>query len=712
VDSPLKIEQRQKCESSAVKVSDRVNILVVDDVPDKIIAIEATLAELDQNVVKANSGREALRCLLRYDFAVILLDVNMPEMDGFETAALIRERRRSEHTPIIFVTSYTDDMHIAKGYSLGAVDFISTPIDPDVLRTKVGVFVDLYQKTETIRQQSAHRVQLAREQAARQVAEKAMRRSALLAEASRLLSRSLDFDTTLANLHRAVVPSLADACQLVLDDPNGGYWFAPTSAPEAEGEAKVSSSHRRLEKVRPELAEAIQAANAAGHALPIPVESVSNAPDLASERKWSNVIVIPLVARDTALGAMVCCLHGVRHKFEPADIALLENLAGRAATALDNAQLYQTIRDGERRKDEFLAMLGHELRNPLAAITNAGELTRLLEPADPSFQDSLDVIRQQASLMKRLVDDLLDVSRITSGRIQLQKSPVNAGEILARVAESNGPLFTSRGHTLNLEVPKQAIYLEADPFRLEQILSNLLVNAAKYTDPGGQIWFGAAQHQGEVVFRVRDTGIGIGSDLLPNVFDLFAQANRSLHRAEGGLGIGLTIVRGLAELHGGRVWAESEGYARGAEFCVAIPACMEAPTKAPQKSPVLAAANGRPRRILLVEDQPALSRVTMALLRKLGHEVRAAADGREALLAARDYQPEVVLLDIGLPGMDGYEVARCLRSELGDATPMLVAMTGYGQHEVRRHARATEFDHHLVKPADISALRELLTISK
>ncbi len=210
-----------------MKTSEPVNILVVDDVPEKIMAIEATLAELGQNIVKASSGREALRCLLKDDFAVILLDVNMPEMDGFETAALIRERKRSEHTPIIFVTAYNDEAQIAKGYSLGAVDFISTPIDPEVLRTKVGVFVDLYQKTETIRQQAAHRVQLAREQAARQVAEKAMRRSALLAEASRLLSRSLDFDATLASLHRTVVPSLADACQLVLYDTNREIWFAP-----------------------------------------------------------------------------------------------------------------------------------------------------------------------------------------------------------------------------------------------------------------------------------------------------------------------------------------------------------------------------------------------------------------------------------------------------------------------------------------------------
>ena len=696
-----------------MKTSEPVNILVVDDVPEKIVAIEATLADLGQNVVKASSGREALRCLLKDDFAVILLDVNMPDMDGFETAALIRERKRSEHTPIIFVTAYNDEAQIAKGYSLGAVDFISTPIESEVLRTKVGVFVDLYQKTETIRQQAAHRVQLAREQAARQVAEKAMRRSALLAEASRLLSRSLDIDATLASLHRAVVPSLADACQLVLYDTNHDIWFAPLALQKANSDRSAASTHSRVEQVDLELAEAVRTAIESGHAQPIDAGSVAEAPAFAAKKSWSSVIVAPLIARDVPLGAIVCALQGTRRRFEPADIALIENLASRAATALDNAQLFQTIREGERRKDEFLAMLGHELRNPLAAITNAGELTKLLDPAEPTFHESLEIIRQQATLMKRLVDDLLDVSRITSGRIQLQMSPVDAGEIVTRVAELSGPLFTSRGHKLHLSIPDQPILLEADPCRLEQILSNLLVNAAKYTDPGGEIWFSVerAPDTEEAVFRVKDSGIGIGPDLLPNVFDLFAQANRSLHRSEGGLGIGLTIVRGLTDLHGGRVSAKSEGFGHGAEFIVYLPLPVEKPVEAPPERPP-ALTSEQSRRILVVEDQPALSRVTVALLKKLGHEVRAAADGHEALMAVKEYHPEVVLLDIGLPGMDGYEVARCLRIEMGDSAPLLVAMTGYGQHEVSRHGYIAEFDHHLVKPADMGMLRELLTQTK
>jgi signal transduction histidine kinase len=467
-----------------------------------------------------------------------------------------------------------------------------------------------------------------------------------------------------------------------------------------------------VEQIGPVLARTVRQAVKSGHAQPISPDELGNAPNLGMKRKWSSAIVAPLIARDAPIGAIVCCLMSAKRKFAPDDIALIENLASRAATALDNAQLFQTIRDGERRKDEFLAMLGHELRNPLAAITNAGELTKLIEPSDPTFRESLEIIRQQASLMKRLVDDLLDVSRITSGRVQLQKTLVSAGDAIVRVADANSLLFRSRRHKLHLGVPTEEILLEADPYRLEQILSNLLVNAAKYTDPGGAIWFGARRHEQDVVFRVKDTGIGIGADLLPNVFDLFAQANRSLHRAEGGLGIGLTIVRGLAELHGGRVWATSAGFGHGAEFFVSLPAVVDALSIPSPRPADRIETTTQPRRILVVEDQPALARVTVALLQKLGHEVRAAVDGPEALLAVREYNPEVVLLDIGLPGMDGYEVARCLRSELGSETPMLVAMTGYGQHEVNRHARRAEFDHHLVKPADMGLLRELLTQTK
>ena len=292
-----------------MKTSEPVNILVVDDMPEKIMAIEATLGELGQNIVKAYSGREALRCLLKDDFAVILLDVNMPEMDGFETAALIRERKRSEHTPIIFVTAFNDDVQMAKGYSLGAVDFISTPIDPEVLRTKVGVFVDLYQKTETIRHQAAHRVQLAREQAARQVAEKAMRRYALLAEASRLLVALARFRRHAHELAphdgsgaRRWLPARALRCRIVT------FGLPTCRRTNAALNGKVSSSHSRIEQVDPRLAEAVRDAVESGHAQPIDPEVVQNAPDLGPKKKWCErgrrAARLPAIRRSARLFAV------------------------------------------------------------------------------------------------------------------------------------------------------------------------------------------------------------------------------------------------------------------------------------------------------------------------------------------------------------------------------------------------------------------------
>jgi signal transduction histidine kinase/PleD family two-component response regulator len=693
-------------ETGVMSANEPLNILVVADAAEQVSEIEANLQDLGQKVVGARSSQDALRQILKSDFAMIVVAAQMAEAAALEIVARIRRRKKSQFTPILFLGGTNGTVDMARRHALPFVDTIAAPWDPIVMRTKVGVYLDLYQRAEAMEQQAAQRVQLTREQAARQVAEKAMRRSALLAEASRLLSRSLDFDATLLSLYRALVPALADACQLILCDSNGDLWFASVEE-KPQKRTSATGSHARIQMVDPQLAQAVRETIETCHARVVSAETVSNAPNLRRKTQWASAAVAPLIARDVRLGAMICCRRGTRRRFGPSDIVLVEDLAGRAATALDNAQLYQTIREGERKKDEFLAMLGHELRNPLAAITNAGELTRLLNPSDPNFNETLEIIRQQASLMKRLVDDLLDVSRISSGRVQLQKVALCGGEVVARVAEANSALFTTRNQVLHLSVPKERIEFEADPCRLEQILSNLLVNASKYTDAGGQIWLGVARDGDEVVFRVKDSGIGIGPDLLPHVFDLFSQANRSLHRSEGGLGIGLTIVKGLTDLHGGRVWAASDGIGRGSEFAVWLPGSktvLSAVRAEPPKKSIMQARN---RRVLVVEDQPALLHVTVALLKRLGHEVHAAADGQEALLAVREYDPEVVFLDIGLPGMDGYEVARSVREEMGEAAPLLVAMTGYGQHEVDRHAGKAKFDRHLVKPVDINAMQEL-----
>ncbi len=364
----------------------------------------------------------------------------------------------------------------------------------------------------------------------------------------------------------------------------------------------------------------------------------------------------------------------------------------------------------DRRKDQFLAMLAHELRNPLAPIRNSVELMRQAENLDPSFQASREMVERQVKHLARLVDDLLDVSRITHGNIRLRKETLDLGTILERAVDSNRPLIEARNHTLTVQLPPEPVRMEADPTRLEQIFSNLLNNAAKYTMPGGRILLAADLEGDEAVVRVRDTGIGVPPDVLGRVFEPFVQSDGSLARSEGGLGIGLTLVRSLVEMHGGHVEAHSPGLGQGSEFTVRLPARAAIPSEWPGAEPeVEPLAAGRGVRVLVVEDNVDAAESLAALLRLWHHDVQVVHDGLEAIEAARRQQPEVVLLDIGLPGLDGYQVARKLRDEVRLDNALLIAMTGYGQPEDRRRSREAGIQHHFVKPVEPDVLRNLLT---
>jgi PAS domain S-box-containing protein len=364
----------------------------------------------------------------------------------------------------------------------------------------------------------------------------------------------------------------------------------------------------------------------------------------------------------------------------------------------------------DRRKDQFLAMLAHELRNPLAPIRNSVELMRQAENLDPSFQSSREMVERQVKHLARLVDDLLDVSRITHGNIRLRKETLDLGTILERAVDANRPLIEARNHTLTVQLPSEPVRMEADPTRLEQVFSNLLNNAAKYTMPGGRILLSAGLEGDEALVRVRDTGIGVPPDVLGRVFEPFVQSDGSLARSEGGLGIGLTLVRSLVEMHGGSVEAHSPGLGQGSEFVVRLPARAAIPSEWPgaEIEPEPPAA-GRGVRVLVVEDNVDAAESLAALLRLWRHDVQVVHDGLEAIEAARRQQPEVVLLDIGLPGLDGYQVARKLRDEVGLDHALLVAMTGYGQPEDRRRSREAGIQHHFVKPVEPDVLRNLLT---
>jgi signal transduction histidine kinase/DNA-binding response OmpR family regulator len=546
------------------------NILIVDDLPEKILVYRSILDELGQNLVAVQSGADALKQVLANDFAVILLDVQMPGMDGFETAQLIRKRRSSAHTPIIFLTAFADEVRSSQGYATGAVDYIATPVVPAVLRAKVRVFVELFQ----MRQQVARQ---AEEQAKRAAAEEAARRSAFLSDASRALASSLEFDTTLRTLARLAVPQLADVSVVTLTDDAGGIGRTecagtePHAVPLRPSEWLVAVAQRALADDRLEVIDRYDS----------PVTLTAGGPDVPV----GSVVVLPLVARGKPLGALTLGLGPSGRQFAPADVALAEELAGRAAIALDNATLVRDIQEADRRKNEFLAMLAHELRNPLAPVRNAVEILRMRAPDQPDIAWARNVLDRQVSHLVRLVDDLLDVSRITRGKIKLQPESLDVADVVAHAVEASRPMIDGHQHQLTVELPNRPVRLRADPARLAQVLANLLNNAAKYTPAGGRIWLSVRRDGADVEFRVRDTGAGIPRDMLTKVFDLFTQVDGTLDRSQGGLGIGLTLVRRLVEMHDGSVQAFSDGPGRGSEFVVRLPALDDGPAVREQPAP-------------------------------------------------------------------------------------------------------------------------------
>jgi PAS domain S-box-containing protein len=373
-------------------------------------------------------------------------------------------------------------------------------------------------------------------------------------------------------------------------------------------------------------------------------------------------------------------------------------------------QRIDQLGEADRHKNEFLAMLAHELRNPLAPIFNALHIMRLVADDTAAVGQARELLERQVRHLARLVDDLLDVSRITRGKIELRKETVDVTSIVARSVESVRPFIDARRQVLAVSLPRTPIYLEGDPTRLEQILTNLLNNAAKYTDEGGKLWLSAEREDDEVVLCVRDNGMGIEPTLLPRVFDLFTQAERSLDRKQGGLGIGLTLVRRLVEMHGGKVAAASDGAGQGSEFTIRLPAMPALPRPRGQLRPPRDEETAAlpPCRVLVVEDNADSAEWLARLLTLWGYEAQIAYDGPTALERWRTDQPEVVLLDIGLPGMNGYQVARRVRELSGPHRPFLLALTGYGQQEDHRRSRESGFDHHLVKPVDPEELKQLL----
>jgi len=703
---------------AAPEHDEKTNILIVDDLPEKLLVFGTVLEELGQNLVFVRSGSEALREVLNREFAVILLDVNMPDIDGFETATLIRGYKRSAHTPIIFITAYADEMQTHRGYSLGAVDYILSPVVPEMLRSKVKVFVDLHVMQRRVRRQAEQRIALAAAEAARRSAEDTMRRSNFLSHVSRLLSGSLEIDVAKRQLLELIVPEVTSCAALVLADPGEGPRRAlvcrstnPVSAPSF-----VEHSFGELPPAaRQAFAEALAGRSRVTLHEPEPESAAGHAP-LAALRLPAGA-VFPMIHGERVLGALLIC-----GKSERSEWPMLEELAGRAAIAFENARLYRSLRneiverrqaelrlqESNQRKDEFLAMLSHELRNPLAPIRNAVEVIRRLAPPDPKLTWATDVTDRQITHLTRLVEELLDVARISQGKIVLQLEAVDLQAVLAHSVETARPFLEARGHRLLQQLPSHPVWLRGDFARLSQVVANLLNNAAKYTPEGGTIQLSLGVQDGQALITVRDNGIGIEPELLPNVFELFEQGKRSLDRSQGGLGVGLTLVQRLVELHNGRVEARSAGAGQGSEFCVMLPCLSEVQPTEPNTPAETQPAPSAGCRVLVVDDNLDAAETVGMYLRLEGHVVQTAVDGEEALACAGAFHPDVVILDIGLPRLDGYEVARRLRQGSQGRGALLIALTGYGQKGDQDQAMQAGFDLHLVKPADPRQLAETI----
>jgi len=545
-----------------------VKILLVDDQPGRLLTYRTILEPLGEELVDARSGMEALKLLMEDEYAVILLDVNMPVMDGFETATLIHQHPRFENTPIIFVTAVNlSDLDRLRGYKLGAVDYVMVPVIPEIMRTKVSVLAELYRKRRELQSLNA----------------------------------------SLANAHRELQEEKA----------------------------------RELERLNASL----RAANA------------------------------ELELRNREL--------------------LAENK--------ERTRAERQLREADQRKDEFLATLAHELRNPLAPLQNALAVRRLREPDD--HDPLLSMMERQLSLLVRMIEDLLDIARITRGKLTLRRATTMLQDVIAAAVDTARPLIEEGGHTLHLALPETPVPLDADHARLAQVFANLLNNAAKYSDAKGRIELGAAIEGDEVQVWISDSGIGLTVEQMDTVFEMFRQVDTTVERSRGGLGIGLTLVQRLTEMHGGRVEVHSEGPNRGSTFRVRLPHAGAVETLPPAAAPARSSSNTK-RRVLIVDDNHDAADTLAMMVRLLGHETRAVYDPKTVEDEVASFAPEIVFLDVGMPGRSGYDVARALRDAHGEGL-VIVAVTGWGQPEDRQRTLQAGFDHHLVKPPDIQAITDI-----
>jgi signal transduction histidine kinase len=700
------------------------SILIVDDRPEKLLALEAVLEELNQNIVRAYSGRDALRQVLAQDFAVILLDVNMPGMDGFETASLIRQRKNSAHVPIIFITAFGDEMHAARGYSLGAVDYILAPVIPEVLRTKVGVFVDLFRKSQQLRRQ-ADWLRAQAEQLHKLTAASLSINSALSVD--QMLQVVTDTARQIIGGHQAGATAvLGPGRNRVLrvssfSDKFAGAHSCCSAMESTETWQAIQRSGQAMRMTQAEI-ERI----AVWHDAPDPLQIGMPPAAVFASPQMRGWLAAPLTSRDGHNMGVIQLSDRYDGDFTNDDEAILIQLAQMASIALDNS-LYAEEREANRMKDEFLATLSHELRTPLNAILGWTQLLRADEGGAAAsdaaeLSHGLEVIERNARSQAKLIEDLLDVSRITTGKMRLNVRPTEIGKIVLAAADVVRPAAEAKQIKVDCRLDSDAAQsvITADPDRLQQVFWNLLSNAAKFTPAGGRITCELTRGAEDVVLHVTDTGTGIDPKFLPCVFDRFRQADSSSTRSQGGLGIGLTIVRHIVELHGGTVQAESAGEGMGATFTVSLPlspstqqdaAVLPLTGAAPSGlEAALPVGNVRGLRVLLVDDDPDAREVIREFLVRGGADVVTAASAAEGFLRLDEYRPHILISDIAMPEEDGYAFVRRVRGlprEAGGALPA-IALSAYAREEDRRKSLMAGFQAHLAKPVEPQELLNTL----
>jgi signal transduction histidine kinase/DNA-binding response OmpR family regulator len=721
----------------------KVNILIVDDNPSNLLALETILQAPDRHLVRASSGEEALRFLLDDDAAVILLDVHMPSISGLETAALIRGRERTRTVPIIFLTAYSaGDSHISQGYSLGAVDYIIKPIDPEALRSKVAVFVELYRKTQQIKRQA----DLLREQNI-ELENANLQRLARLIDLGQRLAAERDPERVLESFCDAAreIVGARFATVGILEDDGGALRHFFTSGFDRANAVKagVPNDCQRLLKERFADARSLRLPGVNGLRIPpeqIPVKSFVGATILRQGRPMAEP-QNPAVVR----GWLFLAEKIGESAFSEADERFTVTLT-QAVVFYENARLYADLQrhataleqeiadrkraeseraemlaraqaaraeaeEANRLKDEFLATVSHELRAPLNAMLGWVTLAREGRLDEAGKARALETVERNARTQKKLVDDLLDVSSIITSNLSLDLEPIDLASVIESAVESVRPAAEAKGVSLQTDLDPMADLFRIDRNRFQQVIWNLVHNAVKFTPSGGSVAVRLKYLKGRAEIGVMDTGIGIATEFLPFVFDRFRQADGSITRRHGGLGLGLAIVRSLVEMHGGTVDVESAGLGQGATFKVILPAPPSddfsyAPPSLGAMNHQIAAADSAPKlsgvRALVVDDEADSRELLATVLSMKEAEIRTAGGIAEAMKIITAWRPEIVIADIAMPGGGGYELIRRLRSE-GIKAPA-IAITAYAGDDDRLRALAAGFQMHMPKPVELYEL--------